>query len=238
MRVLVNSVPDCYHALGIIHDGWTPLQERIKDYIAQPKSNGYQSLHTTVFGPGRQLYEVQIRTREMHRDRRVRHRGALAVQGESHEARTRLEQDMSWLRQMLELQLDAKKPDEFLEFLKLDLYQDEIFVFTPTGDVIQLPEGRDADRFRVRGAHRGRAALSGREGERPHRAAVARAAQLGNGRDHHVAHREAESRLARARAHRARAAQDPPVASCRGAEHVGEDSDRRCSTASSSAGVT
>ena len=67
VRVLVNRVPECYHALGVIHDGWTPLQERIKDYIAQPKSNGYQSLHTTVFGPGRQLYEVQIRTREMHR---------------------------------------------------------------------------------------------------------------------------------------------------------------------------
>ncbi|MDE3152233.1 MAG: bifunctional (p)ppGpp synthetase/guanosine-3',5'-bis(diphosphate) 3'-pyrophosphohydrolase, partial [Gemmatimonadota bacterium] len=67
IRVLVNTVPECYHALGIIHDGWTPVQERIKDYIAQPKSNGYQSLHTTVFGPGRQLYEVQIRTRDMHR---------------------------------------------------------------------------------------------------------------------------------------------------------------------------
>ena len=187
VRVLVNSVPECYHALGVIHDGWTPLQERIKDYIAQPKSNGYQSLHTTVFGPGRQLYEVQIRTREMH-DTAEYGIAAHWLYKENRSSADKAEQDMSWLRQILEFQLDAKNPDEFLEFLKLDLYQKEIFVLTPTGDVIELPEGRDADRLRLRRAHRGRAALPGREGERPHRAALARAAQLGHGRDRDVAH--------------------------------------------------
>jgi GTP pyrophosphokinase len=137
--VLVNSVPDCYHALGVIHDGWTPVQERIKDYIAQPKSNGYQSLHTTVFGPGRQLYEVQIRTREMHRtaDYGIAAHWRYKEDAKSNE----LDRHLSWFRQVLELQMDAKTPDEFLEFLKLDLYADEIFVFTPTGDVIQLPKG-------------------------------------------------------------------------------------------------
>jgi len=139
IRVLVNSVPDCYHALGIIHDGWTPVQERIKDYIAQPKSNGYQSLHTTVFGPGRQLYEVQIRTREMHRTADF---GIAAHWRYKEDAKSdELDRHLSWFRQVIELQMDAKTPDEFLEFLKLDLYQDEIFVFTPTGDVIQLPKG-------------------------------------------------------------------------------------------------
>jgi GTP pyrophosphokinase len=124
----------------VIHDGWTPLQERIKDYIAQPKSNGYQSLHTTVFGPGRQLFEIQIRTREMHRTAEF---GIAAhwLYKDGAKSADELERHLSWFRQVLELQLDAKTPDEFLEFLKLDLYQDEIFVFTPTGDVIQLPKG-------------------------------------------------------------------------------------------------
>jgi GTP pyrophosphokinase len=139
IRVLVNTVPDCYHALGVIHDGWTPVQERIKDYIAQPKSNGYQSLHTTVFGPGRQLYEVQIRTRDMHRTADY---GIAAHWRYKEDAKSdELDRHLSWFRQVLELQMDARTPDEFLEFLKLDLYQDEIFVFTPTGDVIQLPKG-------------------------------------------------------------------------------------------------
>ncbi|HEV7388075.1 MAG TPA: bifunctional (p)ppGpp synthetase/guanosine-3',5'-bis(diphosphate) 3'-pyrophosphohydrolase [Gemmatimonadaceae bacterium] len=140
IRVLVDSVPDCYHALGVIHDQFTPLQERIKDYIAQPKSNGYQSLHTTVFGPNRQLFEIQIRTREMHRTAEY---GIAAHWRFKEEARSadELDRALQWFRQVLELQLDAKTPDEFLEFLKLDLYQDEIFVFTPTGDVIQLPKG-------------------------------------------------------------------------------------------------
>ena len=140
IRVLVDTVPDCYHALGIIHDAFTPLQERIKDYIAQPKSNGYQSLHTTVFGPGRQLFEIQIRTREMHRTADF----GIAAHWrykEDEPGGDDLDRHLQWFRQVLELQMDAKTPDEFLEFLKLDLYQDEIFVFTPTGDVIQLPKG-------------------------------------------------------------------------------------------------
>jgi GTP pyrophosphokinase len=140
IRVIVPNVLECYHALGVIHDGWTPVQERIKDYIAQPKSNGYQSLHTTVFGPGRQLFEIQIRTRDMHRTADY---GIAAHWLYKEHARSsdELDRHLAWFRQVLELQLDAETPGEFLEFLKLDLYQDEIFVFTPTGDVIQLPKG-------------------------------------------------------------------------------------------------
>ncbi len=140
IRVVVPNVLECYHALGVIHDGWTPVQERIKDYIAQPKSNGYQSLHTTVFGPGRQLFEIQIRTAEMHSTAEFGIAAHWSYK-EQTEGKDELDRHLAWFRQVLELQMDAETPGEFLEFLKLDLYQDEIFVFTPTGDVIQLPKG-------------------------------------------------------------------------------------------------
>ncbi len=139
VRVLVNNITDCYHVLGIIHHTWTPLQERIKDYIASPKSNGYQSLHTTVFGPGGQLYEIQIRTRDMHRTAEY---GIAAhwLYKENGKGADELDHHLSWFRQLIELQQDAHSPEEFLEFLKIDLYQDEIFVFTPRGDVKRLPK--------------------------------------------------------------------------------------------------
>ncbi|HXD22049.1 MAG TPA: RelA/SpoT family protein, partial [Gemmatimonadaceae bacterium] len=140
IRVLVENVQECYHALGVIHGEWTPLQERIKDYIASPKSNGYQSLHTTIFGPKQTLFEIQIRTRDMHRtaDFGIAAHWRYKEGGKENDE---LDRALHWFRQVLELQLDAETPDQFLEFLKLDLYQDEIFVFTPTGDVHQLPRG-------------------------------------------------------------------------------------------------
>jgi GTP pyrophosphokinase len=138
IRVLVNSVPDCYHALGVIHSHWTPLQERIKDYIAQPKSNGYQSLHTTVFGPAGHLYEIQIRTREMHHTAEY----GIAAHWLYKEGKPgdELDRHLTWFRQLLDRQQEAQTPQEFLEFLRIDLYQDEIFVFTPEGDVKRLPK--------------------------------------------------------------------------------------------------
>jgi len=145
MRVTVQSVPECYHVLGVIHHRWTPLQERIKDYIASPKSNGYQSLHTTIFGPNGQLFEIQIRTQEMHRTAEY---GIAAhwlykttADGEE------LDQQLGWFRQLIELQQESHSAEDFLEFLKVDLYHDEIFIFTPQGDVKQLPKGATAIDF-------------------------------------------------------------------------------------------
>jgi guanosine-3',5'-bis(diphosphate) 3'-pyrophosphohydrolase len=145
VRVLVNTIPECYHVLGMIHHKWTPLQERFKDYIASPKSNAYQSLHTTVFGPGGQLYEIQIRTREMHHTAEY----GIAAHWLFKEGKSpdELDRHLAWFRQLLELQQDTHTAEEFLEFLKIDLYQDEIFIFTPRGDVKRLPKGATAIDF-------------------------------------------------------------------------------------------
>lgn len=140
MRVIVETVADCYHALGVIHNKWTPLQERFHDYIATPKSNLYRSLHTTIFGPGGRLYEIQIRTRDMHRTAEY---GIAAhwKYKEGTRSGSEVDETLTWFRQVLEWQQDAREPEEFMEFLKIDLFQDEIFVFTPQGDVKQLPRG-------------------------------------------------------------------------------------------------
>jgi GTP pyrophosphokinase len=139
VRVIVDTVTDCYHALGIIHNHWTPLQERFHDYIATPKSNLYRSLHTTIFGPGGRLYEIQIRTREMHRTAEY----GIAAHWKYKEGRpgSEVDETLSWFRQVLEWQQETREPEEFMEFLRIDLFQDEIFVFTPQGDVKQLPRG-------------------------------------------------------------------------------------------------
>jgi len=140
VRVIVETVTDCYHALGVIHNRWTPLQERFHDYIATPKSNMYRSLHTTIFGPGGRLYEIQIRTREMHRTAEY----GIAAHWKYKEGQRSgddVDETLTWFRQVLEWQQETKEPEEFMEFLRIDLFQDEIFVFTPHGDVKQLPKG-------------------------------------------------------------------------------------------------
>lgn len=142
MRIITDSVQSCYHALGIIHSRWAPVQERFHDYIATPKSNMYRSLHTTVVGPQGRRYEIQIRTQEMHRTAEY---GIAAhwkyKEGTAGEQRDEVDEALTWFRQVLEWQQDTSEPEEFMEFLKMDLFQGEIFVFTPQGEVKQLPVG-------------------------------------------------------------------------------------------------
>jgi guanosine-3',5'-bis(diphosphate) 3'-pyrophosphohydrolase len=142
IRIVVDTVKDCYGALGIVHTLWKPLPGRFKDYIAMPKSNGYQSLHTTVIGQSGQPLEIQIRTLEMHR---ISEYGIAAhwryKEGGKGAAHKDSDQKLAWLRQLLEWHRDLRDPREFIETVKLDVFADEVFVFTPRGDVIDLPAG-------------------------------------------------------------------------------------------------
>ncbi len=139
VRVLVDTVPDCYAVLGIVHTTWTPVPGRFKDYIARPKSNMYQSLHTTVFGDDKQLFEIQIRTYEMHR---IAEYGIAAHWKYKEGTRSNQEDEkLAWLRQSLELINDSDDSTEFVQKLKVDLFSNQVFVYTPTGKVIELPAG-------------------------------------------------------------------------------------------------
>ena len=139
-RLITSSTVDCYATLGIIHSIWKPVAGRVKDFIAMPKSNGYRSLHTTVVGPGRSFLEVQIRTHEMDE---VAERGVAAHwrYKESEEGLAKDDHKFPWIKQALEWEEELHDPAEFLESVKIDLFYDEVFVFTPKGEVKELPAG-------------------------------------------------------------------------------------------------
>jgi GTP pyrophosphokinase len=140
IRIIVNNLRDCYHTLGIIHSLWTPLQDRFKDYISTPKTNGYQSLHTTVVGEKGVVVEMQIRTWEMHHTAE----DGIAAHWLYKSGYKEMSQDdyaLVWLKNVIEWQKDLTDSSEFFEFFKIDLFHAEIFVFTPKGDLISLPKG-------------------------------------------------------------------------------------------------
>ncbi len=139
-RIILNSIRECYEALGVIHSSWKPIPGRFKDYIGMPKANMYQSLHTTVIGPYGERVEIQIRTEEMHR---IANEG-IAAHWVYKEGRSVPESDskrFTWLRELLEWQQDLKDPREFLETVRVDLFPDDVYVFTPNGDVKAFPRG-------------------------------------------------------------------------------------------------
>jgi guanosine-3',5'-bis(diphosphate) 3'-pyrophosphohydrolase len=137
MRVMVGSVKDCYGAIGVIHSLWKPLPGRFKDYVAMPKFNMYQALHTTVIGPEGQPLEIQIRTTEMHHTAEF----GIAAHWMYKDGQKRPEEKVEWLKQLVDWQKELQDPQEFAETLKADLFEDEVFVFTPKGEVKSLPAG-------------------------------------------------------------------------------------------------
>ena len=139
LRVITKSVADCYQALGLIHMLWKPIPKRIKDFIALPKPNGYQSLHTTVITE-HGIIEVQIRTTEMHHEAELGVASHLVYKEASQEKSVKTKGNFAWLDELKDLQTIAGSPSKFLKQLHMDLFQDRIFVFTPQGDVIDLPE--------------------------------------------------------------------------------------------------
>ncbi len=142
IRILVDEIRECYEALGIVHNLWKPIPGRFKDYIAMPKPNMYQSIHTTVIGEKGEIFEVQIRTWDMHRTAEY---GIAAhwryKEGGASSNQEKLDDKLSWLRELMEWQGDLKDPKDFMETLKVDFFTDEVYVFTPRGDVINLPDG-------------------------------------------------------------------------------------------------
>jgi len=149
VRVIVDNVRDCYGVLGIVHTLWKPIPGRFKDYIAMPKPNMYQSLHTTVIGKMGEPFEIQIRTWEMHKIAEygiAAHwkykEGKAEAEAETEEGKeTELEDKLSWLRHTMEWEKDMSSAQEFMDSLKFDLFQNQVFVFTPQGDVVELPAG-------------------------------------------------------------------------------------------------
>ena len=142
IRVIVQTKAECYGVLGIVHGMWKPIPDRNKDYIGNPKANNYQSLHTTVFGPGGELVEVQIRTEEMHKTAEY---GIAAhwkyKQGKIDTHESEMDKKLAWLRQIMDWQKEVTDPNEYMKSLKTDLYSHQVFVFTPKGDIIELPAG-------------------------------------------------------------------------------------------------
>jgi guanosine-3',5'-bis(diphosphate) 3'-pyrophosphohydrolase len=149
LRVICDDIRGCYGALGVVHALWKPIPGRFKDYIAMPKGNGYQSLHTTVVGEGGEPVEIQIRTRDMHR---TAEEGIAAHwhYKEGTRSNQRLDEGFSWLRSLLEWQKEVLDAERFVEHVRLDVFQDEVFVFTPKGDVLSLPAGATAIDFAYR----------------------------------------------------------------------------------------
>ena len=185
-RVIVHTLPECYLALGTLHQLYRPVPGKFKDYIAIPKVNGYQSLHTTLVGPYGTPVEFQFRTRDMHH---VAEEGVAShwlYKGADLTLNDLQKRTHQWLQSLLDIQSQTGDSGEFLEHVKVDLFPDAVYVFTPRGKIISLPRGA-AGGLRLRDSHRHRQPGRGRQGQRRVRAAAHRNEQRRHGGNRHLA---------------------------------------------------
>ena len=219
---------DCYAALGIIHQTWSPVPGRIKDFIAMPRPNGYQSLHTSVISEHGMPFEVQIRTIEMHR---MAEEG-IAAHWKYKEGRVgdqRDERYFQWMRQLLEYQQEVRDPQEFIQNLKVELYPGGGLHLHAEGAGQGVSARRDADRLRLLDSHRRRPPVRRRARQRQDGAAPHAAEERRHRRDHHADRAQAEPRLAELRRHVARALQDQAPHPTRRRRRAPSSSAGRCS---------
>ncbi len=232
IRILVSSIRDCYGALGAVHARWNPMPGRFKDYIATPKFNLYQSLHTTVYGPEGRPVEIQIRTTDMHQRAEFgvaahwKYKERMASSGKDVE-RASHDTDMAWLAHLSDWQAETTDPAEFLETLRYEIGAKELYVFTPQGKVIGLPKGATPGGLRLRRAHRDRSPNDGRQSEPTIGAPGYRTLQWRFRGDLHFQEsgRRTESRLAQLCDIPAREKQNPPVVyqgTPRGSDRAGQ----------------
>ena len=217
-RVLVNTVDECYRALGIVHRTWRVVPGRFKDYISNPSRTTTARIHTTVIGPHHMRVEMQIRTFAMHEiaERGVAAHGLYKDIGSALEARKGVKLPAAesnayrWLRRLVDMLSEGDNPKEFLEHTKLELFPDQVFCFTPKGDLIALPKGANAHRLRLCRPHRHRQQLRRLPHQWPPCAADDRSGEWRRGRDHPLAGPDAAGRLGRAGGHRQGPGGDPP----------------------------
>ena len=195
VRVITHTVQDCYALLGLLHSIWRPVPGRIKDFIAMPRPNLYQSLHTTLIAEGGHQFEVQIRTEDMHR---VAEEGIAAhwkyKADDSVSAKD--EQRLAWVRQLMEWQREMTDPNEFMSTLKIDLYPEEVYTFTPKGKVVVLPKDASPVDFAYAIHTEVGNTTVRREGERPHRSSAHKLKQWRHRRDLHAGGPYSQPRLA------------------------------------------
>ena len=211
-RIIVPTLRECYEALGVVHANWKPIPGRFKDYIALPKVNMYQSLHSTVIGPRGQRMEVQIRTREMHEVAELGIAAHWSYKEGAGPAQSRDTERFAWLRRLIEWQQNLKDPQEFLSTVKDDLFAEEVFVFTPKGDLLDFPLGATVIDFAYRihsqvGQHLAGARVNG-----PHGAAALPAEIGRHGRGDHRRTADAGQGLGESRGDGARQEPDPAMA--------------------------